>query len=466
MIMGKDNNIEKCDILITYEIRNREIENLCLIKRELERRGYKVLFRMQYGTFFDTEKPVDAKVVVIPAYYRERAKFYAASHTPQVNKLVNLQWEQVFSTTNEDNPDFLGSIKPWGRSAVHFSWGNQMHERLMKQWGVKEDHAPVIGHVALDFLRGPLRNYYMSREELFMKYNIPSNKKVHLFISSLSFVGGDKHVIKMSGNKNELHTAELLADISINTRKALMDWFEKALSESEDDIIIYRPHPEETNCTELNELASRVKNFYVISQESVKQWVLACDMIYNWMSTSVAEVYAAGKGCALLRPVEIPYELEFRLFIGAPFITTYEDFYTEFRKSEQSMPIPEETISNYYKIDKDKYSYKLACDMIEKVLKDDSYNLEEPLTNPFRKGGIFNKHRVGNFIKRCVASSSLMNKIHNGNAFKNTTFRELLDNVYYVKEKFERNYVPDEEINQIVSRIDAALNSEGGVSDL
>ena len=283
--MGKENNIEKCDILITYEIRNREIENLCLVKRELERRGYKVLLRMQYKTFFDTEKPIDAKLVAIPAYYRERAKFYASSHTLQVKKLVNFQWEQVFSTANEDNPNFLGSIKPWGRSAVHFSWGNQMHERLVKQWGVKDDHAPITGHIALDFLHGPLRNYYMSREELFKKYNIPTNKRVHLFISSLSFVGGDKHVIKSSGNKNELSTAELLADISIKTRKSLMEWFEKALSESNDDIIVYRPHPEETNCTELNEMASRLNNFYVIGQESVKQWILACDRIYNWMRT-------------------------------------------------------------------------------------------------------------------------------------------------------------------------------------
>jgi len=464
--MGKNDNIEKCDVLITYEIKNREIENLCLIKRELERRGYKVLFRMQYGTFFETEKPVDAKVVVIPAYYRDRAQFYAASHTVQVNKLINLQWEQIFTSTNEDNPNFLGSIKHWGRSAVHLAWGNHMRGRLINEWGVKEDHAPITGHVTLDFLRGPLRNYYLSREELFRKYNIPTDKKVHLFISSLSYVKGDKRVLKNVGNKNEVKTAELLADISVNTREALIDWFDKASAEVPDEIFIYRPHPEETNCTELFELAKQRKNFLVITQESVKQWILACDKIYTWMSTAIAEVFAAGKSYSILRPVEVPYELDIKMFNSAPHIKTYEEFISEIRAENQTMPIPEEALLNYYCIDENKYSFRLVCDVIEKVMKDDSYNLDTPLNNPFSKGGIFNKERMGNFIKRRVAASKLMNKIHKGTSFQNTNFRELLDNVFYVKDKLERNYVSDEEIKKYIERIETALNSDGGVSTL
>ena len=139
-------------------------------------------------------------------------------------------------------------------------------------------------------------------------------------------------------------------------------------------------------------------------------------------------------------------------------------------KSQKSIKIPSQlsenlnTITNYYRIDKNNYSYLLACDVIEKVLNDDYYNLDVPLTNPFRKGGIFNKHRIGNYIKRRVASSSLMYKIHKGSSFQNTKFRELLDNVFYVKEKFERNYVPDDEIAEIIHRIDSVMNSEGGIT--
>lgn len=454
----KNAPVEKCDVLLTYEIRNREIENLCLIRRELERRGYKVLMRMQYGTFFETETPVEAKVVVVPAYYRERAKFYSSSHTIKTDKIVNMMWEQVFTATDEDNPDFLGSIKPWGRKAVHMAWGEQTRKRLIEQWGVDEKNVPVTGHVALDFLRYPLSRYYMDRDTLFDKYGIPKNKKVHLFISSLNFVGADKRVIKYASNDKNSKLISTLAEVSVETRNILVDWFERLLDET-DDIIVYRPHPEELDCSNLVELAKRQDRFLVIGKESVKQWVLACDRLYNWMSTSIAEVYASGKGCTILRPVEIPEEADMRLFKNAPVISTYEDFRNAFvDEGVQAFPIPEETIARYYSINNDKFSYELVADAIEKTLKDDSFSLDEPLDNPFRKGGCFNKERVGNFIKRRLASSSLMEKIHNGSFMNGTHFRENLDNVFYVKNKLNNNYVPEEQIKEIISRIDSALS--------
>ena len=55
---------ESCDVLLTYETRNREIENLCLLKVELEKRGYSVKIRMQYDTFFRHHRPINARLVV------------------------------------------------------------------------------------------------------------------------------------------------------------------------------------------------------------------------------------------------------------------------------------------------------------------------------------------------------------------------------------------------------------------
>ena len=455
----KNAPVEKCDVLLTYEIRNREIENLCLIRRELERRGYKVLMRMQYGTFFETETPVEAKVVVVPAYYRERAKFYSSSHTVKTDKIVNMLWEQVFNSTNEDDPDYLASIKPWGRSAVHLAWGEQMHNRLVDQWGVKERNVPVTGHVTLDYLRKPLSNFFLGRDELFEKYRIPKDKRVHLFISSLVFVGLDKRVFKNASTEKNKELMPLYAELSVKTRNGLVDWFERVLSESE-DIIIYRPHPEELNCAELLDLAKRQNRFLVIGQESVKQWILACDRIYTWMSTSIAEVYAAGKGCSILRPVSIPYELDIKFYNSAQHICTYEEFRDEFLSNGiQTFPVSDEEISKYYKVNRDRFTFEMIADVIEQTLNDDTLSLDEPLENPFVKGGCFNKERMANFIKRCLAASKLMEKIHNGNFMHGTKFRENLDNVYYVKNKLKNNYVPEEQIKEIISRIDSALSS-------
>ena len=112
------------------------------------------------------------------------AELSAASNGQIGNNLQGFMAQKDFF----DDPDYLASIKPWGRSAVHLAWGEQMHNRLVYQWGVKERNVPVTGHVTLDYLRKPLSNFFLGRDELFEKYRIPKDKRVHLFISSLVLV--------------------------------------------------------------------------------------------------------------------------------------------------------------------------------------------------------------------------------------------------------------------------------------
>ena len=449
--------MEHYDVLITYEIKNREIENLCLIKRELERRGYSVLVRSQYETFFSSDGLVDADLVVVPGFYRSRQQFYASSHTPRTERIVNMLWEQIFNTEDEDNPDFVASIKPWGRDAVHLAWGPHMQKRLIRDWGVKEDHAPITGHIALDFLRGPLRYYYDDRETVFARYDIPTDKRVHLFISSLAFADLDITVLKSYSATDDYSSSVTMAECAVKTRETLLDWFERVLEENPDDIIIYRPHPEEKECEALKAAAARQPRLRIISAESVKQWVLVCDKIYNWYSTSTAEVYGAGKGCSILRPVELPYEIDIKVLHEAEHIKTFEQFEKEFLRREQIMAVSEEMLKEYYTVDENRYSYELVCDVIERALKDDSFLLSSPLENPLA-GGLFNTERLKNVIKRLVASSSTMNAIYRSKLFGGTRFRELLDNVYYVKQKLEKNHVSDEDINAIIERIDRAFS--------
>ena len=449
--------IKKYDILLTYEIKNREIENLCLIKRELEKRGYSVGIRMQYEAFFKVPELVEAEVIVIPAYYRSRAKLYTASHMLYTKKIVNLRWEQVGTNEEDENhsPDALWAIKKWGYDAVHIAWGKHAEDKMVNDWGVPANHVKCTGHITLDFLRGKLRNYFDSRVTLFKKYDIPTDKRIHLFISSFAIGEIPDFVI----NSGEYTDQGSIVKETRESQARILEWFDKILSANKEDIIIYRPHPEEKNSLNLKELAKKQSRFLIISDESIKQWILTCDRIYTWVSTSIAEVFMAEKGCSILRPVLVSKKNDIHIYKNANFITTYEAFQEVFCKEEQSFDASEDILRENYYINEKKYSYEMVCDVIEEVYKNDSFLLKKSLVNPFI--GLFNKERIKNVIKRIIAKSKVCNAIYDKNYFSGSRFRYLLDDVIYVREKFKKNFVTEREIENIISKIDMCLSEKG-----
>lgn len=232
------------------------------------------------------------------------------------------------------------------------------------------------------------------------------------------------------------------------------------LEDNPDDVIIYRPHPEENRNSEiLKELENKQPRFKVISEESIKQWFLAVDRIYVWYTTAIAEAFAAKKKVSVLRPIPLPDGMDIRIYQDLKFVNEYEEFKARFADAGKDETISDEIVSQYWYIDAERLAYEKVCDVIEKVMHEDEYNYEPPLENAFLKRGL-NKERAGVIIKRIIISSKLLRLIHNSRFLSGTRFRELLDNVFYVEQKLKKNFVSDGEIDEIVSKIDAAIAVE------
>lgn len=451
--------MQSCDFLLTYEIKNREAESVCLLKYELERRGYSVIIQEQYRPFFEPPESIDAKVVVVPAYYRDRVRFYTSSHTPHVSKVVNLQWEQMIARSRTGSGS-LTSIKSWGRGAMHLCWGEDNRRRLVGEYEVPEDHTALVGHMGMDFLRFPLRNYYLSRDEVCARYKLPKQKDICLFISSFAIANShEKFVEGACSSEEDRRNMEAFRQASKESQATLIEWFEALLNEDPDKVLVYRPHPEERNNELIRRMQAKHENFCVISDLSVKQWILACDKIFTWTSTSVAEVFFAEKTCLVLNPVPIPKQMTMQLYEHAKVIATCDEFLAAACAPITEFPIPEEDIRTVYYSDHSRFSYELACDALERVLHDDGFSLEEPLDNPF--AGLINLERIKCSIKRAVANSSICKNIHDNDKLKGTALRKNIDDVLYVREKLAKNHVSEEEFQTMLDRIANALASGG-----
>lgn len=361
------------DFLFVYEIKNRELESICLLKYELERRGYtvKIVETWQYN--FLPFRPINAKVCVTFALYDNGQIAYMNRFTYRLEKLVNLQWEQIFTNAEEYDLMITHAVKDEAKHGVHLCWGEKTVERLINLYKVPAKNVRLTGHIANDFYHPALRGYFLPPDKLLEMHGIKKDLKIVLFISSFAYIGMPDSMLDNPLYRDCGFDPFELRDLSEKTQAKLLEWFERFLKNHNDFVVVYRPHPAEIGNAKLFEMQSEVPGFYVISDCSVKQWILVADKISTWISTSIAEVYAASKGCSVLRPYPIPFSADIPLYNNARFITDYESFAGSVISNTEDWSVPKLDIRKFYHVDDTNPSYILACDVLEEVIQSDGY---------------------------------------------------------------------------------------------
>lgn len=434
--MIKDNYV---DFLFVYEIRAREVENDALIAYELKKRGYSCAFVNTWKSLKKLlPREISCKVAIISAAYNTEVVDFMLRHVKKCDKIVNLQWEQLLSIGQKDNPQADYYIQGKGTRVVHVSWGPDNYDRLIYDCGLNQELVKKIGHVGMDFLRGEFEGYYKSREQILDEYSIPKDKKVCLFLSSFSYVNIPEKYVDYVGDE--------FVDISNDSQKVILDWICNILKEREDIVFIYRPHPAEAQNPYIMKLANKTERLFVISDFSVKQWIRVSDQIYNWYSTSLMEIFCSNKNCFMLRPVEMPRRYEISIFENGRFVTSYE----EFKKTidvNKHFPYSEEHMKKYYYNDEIP-TYKKLGALLDEVYNNERYSIPEDMIPPFKlsKRAIFEWTPIGKLYKKL--KMFIDNSRNESEAVKNSK---------YERQLIKQNYVSDSEFNKIIEHIDMVL---------
>jgi len=359
------------DFLILYEHIVREYESITLLKAELERRGYtaeiRQLLAKKERRLYKEDKP---KVVVASAMYDNKTvNSFVYNNVGVCNKVVNLHWEQVLSEEQENSPFFnCGEAAAY---AMHTCWGEKSRDRIVK-YGVPIENTTITGAVTLDFLRPEFKGYYKEKEELCAEFGLDPNKRLALYVSSFSVAYmSDKEIAELNDLAGvSFDQFRITACKSMNKT---LEWVDKFLQteEGKNTEFVYRRHPSEWNSPILAEMAAKHKNFHLITDYSVKQWIVAADTIFSWISTSIAEIYFAGKSCFVIRPYPVEWEYDPVIYKDCRYIDNYEDFAATFTAEDAPFPIDEEMMLSHYN-QTDVPSYVRIADVCEKMLQEDS----------------------------------------------------------------------------------------------
>ena len=242
------------------------------------------------------------------------------------------------------------------------------------------------------------------------------------------------------------------------SKKVILDWMSRICEERKDVIFIYRPHPGEESA-QAEEMAKKYDNFKVISELSVKQWILISDKIYTGNSSTFVEAFFAKKMCYFLFPYPVPEDYELFMIKGANRITDYETFKQSTQDNDMPFPVKEEIIDSIYSIDWQKPSYVKFADMAEEVLKDSYYNLtKEQLKAYYHKMGIVEKCQKM-LIKITPLYDWYLSKLENENIHWKwlEPMRKSRENLKQIAHDHAYEQASEEEINAIVARIAALL---------
>lgn len=418
------------DILILYEHRTREIENVALLKAELLKRGYSVRVENIYSPWLYY---IQAKVVIVPHLYNnQQLNAFCNNYKHNNHHIIDLQYEQVLNDSGED-----GIHNPKGEAAFahHIAWGESQYNRYVTN-GISPNNVHETGCISMDLFMPMMNSYFLSKEDISKQFGLDGYKEWVLFISSLSFANRTEKELLDYERINPFIRS--FANISDSSYNLILQWLKKAANQFPEIEFIYRPHPAERMTKSLIDLETGCPNIHIIRDLSMRQWAKSCDKVYNWFSTSVVDVYYAGKPCYILRPIDIPDDLEVAILKNAEKITDFNKFESTLKTSEYFYPVPTEDIEFFYGNRKSRMAFLQIADICEKMI-----------------GGIIPEYHF-KYEKRDISFRHIVSRITNGILFiisKNVGLPTAVINILGRKAKLATIFKND------VSHIDKELNN-------
>ncbi|MBI2617100.1 hypothetical protein HYW55_03150 [Candidatus Gottesmanbacteria bacterium] len=305
--------MEKLDIVWFIEHFARELDVACATTALLEskyQKKVKILpfFHPRPTSFTQQFHPT---IVLLPYCYSihdSGLKHYLSSWNDAT--FVNLSWEQVFYRANIEYKAPRDSFAK--KCVLHHAWSKQ-RAIFLQDRGVPESHIFVNGQPAYYLYFPPYRKVFASREILGKKFDIDQRKKWIFFPENYSWYFYSDHLIEeIIKNGQDRKAVYQMRDYCGKSLIEVLHWL-RFLKKSDNVEIIIRPRPATSYTTFLEtvqkfepELGKRI---HILKDYTVRDWILASDIVVSSFSTSLIEAAIAKKPILMLEPFPLPKDL-------------------------------------------------------------------------------------------------------------------------------------------------------------
>jgi hypothetical protein len=318
--------MKEIDAILIYEHAARELDVVSAVT---------ALLRTQYSVeaevihwptgFYKIMDKVRPKLVVLPfCYYEETFRPLLAYWRKSI--FFNLTWEQLFYSGNEKAKTPRGDFAV--KHVVHHAW-SELYASFLTKSGIPEAHIFVNGQPAYTLYDEPYRNYFDSRQALAARHSLDPAKKWIFFPENYNWAfyseGALNRFVQTGLTPDDINLMREFCNLSLTEA---LHWCNSVARSGNVELIV-RPRPA-ISVEEFRTFAQRVlqsipERLHILQSESVREWILASDIVMSSRSTSLIEAAVACKEFYIIEPRPIPEPLQMDWYDLAPHLKSEQE---------------------------------------------------------------------------------------------------------------------------------------------
>jgi surface carbohydrate biosynthesis protein len=296
------------DVLWLIEHTAREMDVACVVSALARARyGLTVEIRNLYQHIGDYLRAYRPRVVVHPFVYVVEgalatedvyARWPGAIH-------FNLAWEQIHYRAHLriKAPADDGAR----RRTIHHAWG-EFYRAYLRQHGVPDEHIFVNGHPSYRLYAEPYGRFFADRSALAKAFGLDPAKRWVFVPDNYRWAFAQRKLpffLAQGGNARELQS---LVDFSVPSLELFLRACREAATDDDLEVVV-RPRPS-VSTSEFLEFFRRkvgpdIGRIHFLKEGSVREWIMASDVVISSYSTSLIEAAVAGKPAWMFEPIPI-----------------------------------------------------------------------------------------------------------------------------------------------------------------
>jgi surface carbohydrate biosynthesis protein len=298
---------EPVDILLFVEHVARELDTACAVKHLVTTR-HKLNIQLasmtwDLGATLNRYLP---KVVALPYCYSisDLGTHRIIAAWPDAH-YVNLAYEQLFAKINKAHKvprDVFA--RNW---VLHHAWGD-FYGGFLVENGTDPRNIAVNGNPSYELYRPPYRDYFESRQDLGKRFGLDPRKRWVFVPENYGVAFMTERQILVRYGDSRMGDALEFRDFAANSFRQAARWWRDACEKNGIELIL-RPRP----ATPKNMMVEALErdgplppNLHVTKDGTVREWILAGDVVVSSYSTTLIEASVACKPILMMAPIPFP----------------------------------------------------------------------------------------------------------------------------------------------------------------